>query len=75
MPTKVQVYAYEIDTHDTSRTNAFLARRGIDPSEMPQEHYLHQQANLQVALIKQHVLPNLEARPDVVPILIALPLT
>ncbi len=71
MPTEVQFYAYEIDTHDTSCINASLARRGINPNEMSQEHYLHQQANLQVALIKQHVLPNLQARPEVVPIFIA----
>ena len=57
---KVQLFAYEIDTHNQDRINAILQARGIDPDGMTPEHYLHQQANLQRDLITAHVMPLVE---------------
>ena len=47
MTGSVQLFAYEIDTHDSSKINTILSGKGVKPSEMTQEQYFHQQANLQ----------------------------
>ena len=54
---KVQLFAYEIDTHNQDRINAILRRSGAEPDEMSEERYFHLQANLQRDLIKAEVLP------------------
>lgn len=57
---KVQLFAYEIDTHNQDRINAILRRDGADPGEMPEERYYHLQANLQRDLVKAHVMPQVK---------------
>jgi len=57
---KVQLFAYEIDTHNQDRINAILRRDGADPDEMSEEHYYHLQANLQRDLIKAEVMPRVK---------------
>lgn len=57
---KVQLFAYEIDTHNQDRINAILRRSGAEPDEMSEERYFHLQANLQRDLIKAEVLPLVE---------------
>lgn len=54
---KVQLFAYEIDTHNQDRINAILRRSGAEPDEMSEERYYHLQANLQRDLIKAEVMP------------------
>lgn len=57
---KVQLFAYEVDTHNPNRINAILRRTGAEPDEMSEERYFHLQANLQRDLIKAGVLPLVE---------------
>lgn len=57
---KVQLFAFEIDTHNQDRINGILQGRGVDPLEMTQEQYFHQQASLQRDLIVAQVLPLVE---------------
>lgn len=65
----VQLFAYDIDTHDPSAINAALRARGADPSEMNQGDYFRLQANLQRDLIASHVAPAIT--PGVLPVFMA----
>jgi hypothetical protein len=43
---KVQLIAYEIDTHDTAKLNSILKNKGIEYDEVSEENYFVLQANL-----------------------------
>jgi hypothetical protein len=70
MTGSVQLFAYEIDTHDSSKINTILSGKGVKPSEMTQEQYFHQQANLQRDLISEHVMKP-GVKQDVLPVFLA----
>jgi hypothetical protein len=65
----VQLFAYEIATNNEKTINAILRAKGVDPDEMTEEQYFHQQANLQRDLILKHVVPSIE--DDVLPVFLA----
>lgn len=65
----VQLFAYEIATDTEQKINSILRQKGIDPDEMTQLQYFHQQANLQRDLIARHVAPAIAN--DVLPVFLA----
>lgn len=67
----VQLFAYEVDTHNSDKMNEIMGRQGADPNEMSQEQYIHLQANLQVRLIQRYALPIIESRAEVLPVFLA----
>lgn len=67
--TSVQLFAYEIDTHDQTIINALLQNRGFNPAEMSEKECLTMQANLQRDLIANHVVPLIAN--DVLPVFLA----
>lgn len=64
----VQLFAYEIDTHNSDKMNEIM---GGEVNDLSQEQYLHLQANLQARLIQRHVLPRMGSQPDVLPVFLA----
>ncbi len=66
---KVQLFSYDIDTHDQAKINQILSAKGADPNEMTQEQYFQLQINLQRDLIKQSVVPAIA--PDTLPVFLA----
>lgn len=65
----VQLFAYEIDTHNQDVINAALRARGADPDEMTQEQYFTLQANLQRDFIVSQVVPQIS--DGVLPVFLA----
>jgi len=66
---QVQLFAYEIDTHNQNVINAALCALGADPDEMTQEQYFTLQANLQRDLIVSQVVPKIS--DGVLPVFLA----
>jgi len=54
---KIQMIAYEVDTHNTTKLAAILAAKGIRAEEMEEAQYFDQQVNVLRDLIRSHVQP------------------
>lgn len=66
---RLQLFAFEIATDSERKINGILRAKGVDPDEMTQLQYFHQQANLQRDLILRHVVPQVQ--PETLPVFLA----
>ncbi len=55
---RIQLFAHEIATNDTSKVNAALVARGLHPAAMAPLDLLRAQGAVQAALITTHVVPT-----------------
>lgn len=58
---RIQMFAYDIDTHDTAKINSLLTGQGLNPATMPALDLLKAQAKLQTDLITAQVVPKADA--------------
>ncbi|OFE17083.1 hypothetical protein BA895_18100 [Humibacillus sp. DSM 29435] len=58
----IQLFAYDIATHDGTKVNAALSAQGAKPAELPAPDLFRHQAQLQLDLIKTEVTKRATAR-------------
>ena len=59
---RIQLFAYDIDTHDTATVSSLLTRQGLSPATLPALDLFKAQAKLQADLISSHVVPKADKK-------------